>query len=585
MCRWPRRSAERNEARGAQRLYCCCVGAADHDRHRLRAQVEAAGQESGEGGGPAGFGHHSEAVPEDTLGSDDLVVADEGGLDAEGSQDREGVLAHLARRQGVDGDTAGWRVDRAPGRQGAGECRSAVGLCADHADGTVVAGGNAGQQPATADGGDHGAYAGGLLLQLEGEGAGTHDCLARVVGVNLGSVPAEGPLSAGVEGLAVGLADQHRVRPEAADASDLGRVGDLGHEDLGRDAQGLGDVGHRRSVVAAGGRHDALRAGIPGQHVRERATGLERPSVLQLFELEHQPPRRQAELGPVELDHRGAPYVRPDQRLGQPGRRRGSLSPRDPRLGSVHDGRRCSHGPRPGPRRRLRGAVCAADRAAGARGSGLLRDRAAHDAGGRDAGAQPEGDRAVRWTLERLRGGRAEHRLRAVHGRHAGVRHVLRVPADGAGAGRRGRAHRGPRVRPHPGRGRGVRDAPGRRTRPAQRLDVARRLGGAGAGGVHRAGLDGGHAGGGLRGRRARAGRRPVAPGGAAHRARPEGARALPARHRRLPADLDDAQHRRGAGRGDPRSRSATAGRSARSPAASTPRWPPRSCSARSASG
>ena len=69
-----------------------------------------------------------------------------------------------------------------------------------------------------------------------------------------------------------------------------------------------------------------------------------------------------------------------------------------------------------------------------------------------------------------------------------------------------------------------------------QRLDVARRLGGAGAGGVHRAGLDGRYAGGGLRGRRARAGGRPVAPGGTAHRARPEGARALPARHRRLPA-------------------------------------------------
>ena len=187
--------------------------------------------------------------------------------------------------------------------------------------------------------------------------------------------------------------------------------------------------------------------------------------------------------------------------------------------------------------------------------------------------------------VERLRGGRAEHRPGAVHGRHPGVRHVLRLPADGAGAGRRGRAHRGPRVRPHPGRDRGARDPPGRRTPPAQRLDVARRLGGAGAGGVHRAGLDGGHAGGGLRGRRARAGRRPVAPGGAAHRARPEGARALPARHRRLPPDLDDAQHRRGAGRGDPRADRRRAGRSAHSPVASTPRWPRRSCSARSASG
>ena len=85
--------------------------------------------------------------------------------------------------------------------------------------------------------------------------------------------------------------------------------------------------------------------------------------------------------------------------------------------------------------------------------------------------------------------------------------------------------------------------------------------------------------------RRPAAGRRPVAPGGDAHRARAAGARALPARHRRLPADLDDGQHRRGAGRGDPRPGRRRAGRSAGCPAASTPRSPPRSCSAPSATG
>ena len=97
-------------------------------------------------------------------------------------------------------------------------------------------------------------------------------------------------------------------------------------------------------------------------------------------------------------------------------------------------------------------------------------------------------------------------------------------------------------------------DLPGR----AQGLDVPRRLGRRGPGGLRRARLHRGHPGRGVRGRRPPARRRPVAPRGAAHRARPAGARALPARHRRLPPDLDDGQHRRGADRADPRRRSAT---------------------------
>ena len=48
----------------------------------------------------------------------------------------------------------------------------------------------------------------------------------------------------------------------------------------------------------------------------------------------------------------------------------------------------------------------------------------------------------------------------------------------------------------------------------------------------------------------ARAGRRAVPPRGAAHRARPGGARALPLRRRRARADLDDDQRHRRAGRG-----------------------------------
>ena len=64
--------------------------------------------------------------------------------------------------------------------------------------------------------------------------------------------------------------------------------------------------------------------------------------------------------------------------------------------------------------------------------------------------------------------------------------------------------------------------------------------------------------GGGLRGRRPRARRGAVPPRGAAHPARPGGARALPVRRRRRSADLDDGQHHRGAGRARSGPRSAT---------------------------
>ena len=61
-----------------------------------------------------------------------------------------------------------------------------------------------------------------------------------------------------------------------------------------------------------------------------------------------------------------------------------------------------------------------------------------------------------------------------------------------------------------------------------------------------------------VRGRRPPAGRGAVPPRGAAHRARPDRARALPVRHRRPRADLDDGQRRRGAGGARSARRSAT---------------------------
>ena len=75
---------------------------------------------------------------------------------------------------------------------------------------------------------------------------------------------------------------------------------------------------------------------------------------------------------------------------------------------------------------------------------------------------------------------------------------------------------------------------------------------------LHRAGQQRGRPDRRLRGTDRGSRRRAVAPRGAAHPGRPAGARALPVRHRRLPAGLDGRQHRRRRGRRDPASRWAT---------------------------
>ena len=178
-----------------------------------------------------------------------------------------------------------------------------------------------------------------------------------------------------------------------------------------------------------------------------------------------------------------------------------------------------------------------------------------HDAGVGDAGQGPGGHRPVGRAVLGLRGGRARPRPRAARGRGAGVRHVLRLPGHGPGRS----AARSPRpvsasTAPTPAQH--LRRLVGALQRPARRavgLDEPRRLGDRGARGHAGDRLDRRRPGCGLRGRRAPALRRAVAPRGHALDLRPAGARELPVARRRHRGRLDRRQRRRGAGRRDPR--------------------------------
>ena len=147
----------------------------------------------------------------------------------------------------------------------------------------------------------------------------------------------------------------------------------------------------------------------------------------------------------------------------------------------------------------------------------------------------------------------APRRRGPVHRRGAGLRHVLRLPGDGAEPRGRGTPHRPLGVRPHPRRGHRAGDAAGRV--PAEHK-VWMSHGDSVVAAPPRASRSSPRQplpGRGVRAPRPRLRRGPVAPGGACTPSTARRSSPLPPRHRRLPAHLDDGQHRRGADRADPR--------------------------------
>ena len=172
----------------------------------------------------------------------------------------------------------------------------------------------------------------------------------------------------------------------------------------------------------------------------------------------------------------------------------------------------------------------------------------------RDARQEPEGDHPLRRPLVGLRRGRPAPGPRALRGRCPGLRHVLRLPADGDDPRRHRRQHRRPRVRPYPAERLAARLDPVRgHPRRAVGVDVARRRLLRRPRGLHRHRLHRRRPGRRLRERREEALRRPVPPRGHALHARPAGPGALPLPRRGHQPELDHDQRGRGAGRRDPR--------------------------------
>ena len=242
----------------------------------------------------------------------------------------------------------------------------------------------------------------------------------------------------------------------------------------------------------------------------------------------------------------------------------------------------CWHAGRTRPGRRLRGAVRPTDRPPGARGAGLLRDRPAHDAGRRDAGASgrrrsscPAGrprctPRARRAPIPRC----STRASRCSASATASRRWPQALGGDG-------RAHRTVRVRPDALDDHRSRCAAARAAGHAAGVDEPRRRRHRAAARVHRdsASTPGAPVAAFENAERGFAGVQ-FHPEVHAHRARPGDAAALPATTSR--ASVRPGPRRTSSTSRSSRSarRSAASRSSAGCPAGSTPPSPPRSCSA-----
>ena len=172
-------------------------------------------------------------------------------------------------------------LDHAPGVEALDHGRRALGLHRDHLRRgleRLERGGRARDQGAPAEGHDHGIDGIERLGRFERHGAGAFHHVEALAVID------EEKLALGGEGLGpvlglvdVGAAPVHATA-EGLDHRYLQGVGDLGQEDVGRDAEEPGGVGDALAVVAARRRHGTARVAAgagPNQRV-ERPSELER---------------------------------------------------------------------------------------------------------------------------------------------------------------------------------------------------------------------------------------------------------------------------------------------------------------------
>src|SRR5579883_3225924 len=86
-------------------------------------------------------------------------------------RERKDELTYPTRREGIRGDTAGLGIDGPPGGEGLGERGRGFRLDADDGDPACIPGGNAADEPTTADGNEQRIDGRGLLLELEADAA------------------------------------------------------------------------------------------------------------------------------------------------------------------------------------------------------------------------------------------------------------------------------------------------------------------------------------------------------------------------------------------------------------------------------
>src|SRR5260370_12327446 len=185
----------------------------------------------------------------------------------------------------IAGNSAHGAVDRAAGPQRTGEGRRRLGFDADTPDAVRVPRRYAADESASSHRHQQCIYLRGLLLTFQAGGSLPQQGFLLVERMHHQSPGCRGALAAGLQGLVIVLPCNYQFRAVCANAIDLLRRSDVGHEDLGVQSKLHRGISHGRAVIAAGSRDDAYRGSWARNQVCKRTAPLERPPTLTQFHL------------------------------------------------------------------------------------------------------------------------------------------------------------------------------------------------------------------------------------------------------------------------------------------------------------